>query len=195
MGSLHEWVPSTSKKPTISVQDTTPSQNIWSRNKIWGAHLWPKINTFLWLVTHQSILTWDNLTKRGLIGPSLCPLCCNEGETQNHLLNLCPFSSQIWDQCAIIMRASTETTTASGKPLRDGETQSFTLPSSIVCGNFFLDSFYGSCGKRGIVVSSNPLSSDGKQSGPKFILTSRKQSTYTPGLIQHDLPSSRADHP
>jgi hypothetical protein len=44
--------------------------------------------------------------KRGFTGPSWCHLCCNEEETQNHLLNLCPYSSQLWDQCANIMRTS-----------------------------------------------------------------------------------------
>jgi hypothetical protein len=67
---------------------------------------WPKINTFLWLVAHNNILTWDNLRKRGFIGPSWCQLCEQEEETQNHLLNLCPYSSCIWDQSASIMRTS-----------------------------------------------------------------------------------------
>jgi hypothetical protein len=84
--------------------DSLPKDTVW--NKIWGAKLWPKISTFLWLTVHNSILTWDNLTKRGFTGPSWCPLCCNEEETQNHLLNLCPFSSQLWDQCTSIMRTS-----------------------------------------------------------------------------------------
>jgi hypothetical protein len=75
-----------------------------SWNKIWGENLWPKTNTFLCLTVNKSILSWDNLTKRGFTGPSWCPLCCNEEEKQNHLLNLCPFSSKLWDQSTNIMR-------------------------------------------------------------------------------------------
>jgi hypothetical protein len=74
--------------------------------KIWSTKHWPKISTFLWLVAHRSILTWDNLMKWGFIGPSICPLFLGEAESQNHLLNLCFYSSQVWDQCAIVMRIS-----------------------------------------------------------------------------------------
>lgn len=81
-----------------------PARKVWS--KIWSLKHWPKINIFLWLVAHGSILTWDNLTKRGFIGLSICPLCLEEAETMNHLLNICPFSAQVWDHCASIMRTS-----------------------------------------------------------------------------------------
>lgn len=81
-----------------------PARKVWS--KIWLLKHWPKINIFLWLVAHGSILTWDNLTKRGFIGLSICPLCLEEAETMNHLLNICPFSTQVWDHCASIMRTS-----------------------------------------------------------------------------------------
>lgn len=81
-----------------------PARKVWS--KIWSLKHWPKINIFLWLVAHGSILTWDNLTKRGFIGLTICPLCLEEAETMNHLLNICPFSTQVWDHCASIMRTS-----------------------------------------------------------------------------------------
>jgi hypothetical protein len=83
---------------------TLPREEVWG--KIWDMKTWPKINTFLWLVAHNNILTWDNLRKRGFIGPSWCHLCGQEEETQNHLLNLCPYSSCIWDHSASIMRTS-----------------------------------------------------------------------------------------
>ena len=67
---------------------------------------WLKISTFLWLVVHNNILTQDNLWKRGFIGPSWCHLCGQEEETQNHLLNICPYSSCIWNHNASIMRMS-----------------------------------------------------------------------------------------
>jgi hypothetical protein len=67
---------------------TLPREEVWG--KIWDMKTWPKISTFLWLVAHNNILTWDNLRKRGFIGPSWCQLCGQEEETQNHLLNLCP---------------------------------------------------------------------------------------------------------
>jgi ribonuclease HI len=84
--------------------DPLPTRKVWS--KIWDLKHWPKITLFLWLVTHSSILTWDNLSKRGFVGPSICMLCGEAAETMNHLLNSCPYTAQIWDQSALIMRTS-----------------------------------------------------------------------------------------
>jgi hypothetical protein len=81
-----------------------PTRDVWS--KIWNLKHWPKITLFLWLVTHSSILTWDNLLKRGLVGPSICMLCGEADKTMNHLLNSCPYTAQIWDQSVLIMRTS-----------------------------------------------------------------------------------------
>ena len=82
--------------------DPLPDTKVW--HKLWSLKHWPKITLFLWLVTHSSILTWDNLSKRGFVGPSLCILCGEAEETMNHLLNYCHYIAQIWDQAALIMR-------------------------------------------------------------------------------------------
>ena len=81
-----------------------PTNALW--RKIWSLHHWPKITIFLWLISHSSILTWDNLLKRGFTEPSICLLCANAEETMNHLLNSCSYTSQLWDQVAITMRTS-----------------------------------------------------------------------------------------
>jgi hypothetical protein len=83
---------------------TLPKAPIWSN--IWDSKLWPKISTFLWLVGHKTIFTWDNLMKRGFIGPSIYHLSLKSKETQEHLLNQCSFSSLIWDQGTLMMRTS-----------------------------------------------------------------------------------------
>jgi hypothetical protein len=51
------------------------------RVRIWLIKHWKKIITFLWLIAHKAILTWDNLTERGFIGPSICPLCGKDLES------------------------------------------------------------------------------------------------------------------
>jgi hypothetical protein len=84
--------------------DPEHTGRVWS--KIWALKHWPKITLFLWLVTHSSILTWDNLSKWGFVGPSICMLCGKEAETMNHLLNTCSYTAQVWDQSAQIMRTS-----------------------------------------------------------------------------------------
>jgi hypothetical protein len=70
--------------------------SLWS--KLWNLKHWPKITLFLWLVAHSSILTWDNLSKRGFVGPSMCLLCGEAEETMEHLLNSCHYTAQLWDQ-------------------------------------------------------------------------------------------------
>jgi hypothetical protein len=81
-------------------------EHIWS--KVWNPALWPKVSTFLWLVVHNRALTWDNLRKRGFIGPSICALCHQQEETKEHLFNGCHYSQQIWDQGAQAMRRSNQ---------------------------------------------------------------------------------------
>ena len=49
-----------------------------------------------WNVKHRSILTAENLKKRGLEGPSICPLCKKNEENLDHLLISCPFSREVW---------------------------------------------------------------------------------------------------
>jgi hypothetical protein len=60
-------------------------ENIW--HNIWQANLWHKFSSFLWLVAHGRILTWDNIWKRGFIVPSVCPIFLQHEETMEHLLN------------------------------------------------------------------------------------------------------------
>jgi hypothetical protein len=38
-----------------------PKEHIWS--KIWNPKFWPKVSIFLWLISQNRILTWDNLRK------------------------------------------------------------------------------------------------------------------------------------
>ena len=64
--------------------------------KVWNPNIWPKISTFLWLLSHRSILTWDNLLKPGFYGPSWCVLCNMYSEFIDHLLDSCSFTSLLW---------------------------------------------------------------------------------------------------
>jgi len=75
-------------------------QNLWK-------HLgWMKIKLFLWLVLQRKILTWDNIRRRGFLGPSRCQLCEAQEETIEHLLNNYPFTSRLWDSFAVIFQQS-----------------------------------------------------------------------------------------
>eukprot|EP00253_Pinus_taeda_P034699 PITA_34699 len=65
-----------------------------------------KIKLFLWLVLQRKILTWDNINKRGFLGPSRCQLYEAKEETIEHLLNTCIFTSRLWDGFAQIFQQS-----------------------------------------------------------------------------------------
>lgn len=68
---------------------------IWGQ--VWLPGLWPKISTFLWILSKRRILTWDNLIKRGFIGPSRCPNCNLNSETISDLMETCPLAKQLWE--------------------------------------------------------------------------------------------------
>jgi len=78
----------------------TEKDQLW--NHIWQSRLWPKVSTFLWLLSKRRILTSDNLQRRGFIGPSRCPNCTSHSETIIHLMETFPLAAQLWekvDQC------------------------------------------------------------------------------------------------
>lgn len=52
----------------------------WWATKFWKWHLPYKLKCFYWLLLNNIVLTWDNLFKRGWVGPSVCPLCMEELE-------------------------------------------------------------------------------------------------------------------
>ena len=57
----------------------------------------PRIPLFLWLVSHNKILTRNNLAKRQVIQDHFC-LFCTCFESVNHLLFSCVVARVIWDQ-------------------------------------------------------------------------------------------------
>jgi hypothetical protein len=54
-----------------------------------------KVRIFLWEVLKNSILTKDNLPRRGWTGNDQCQFCC-EKETINHLLFGCGLAKLAW---------------------------------------------------------------------------------------------------
>ena len=71
---------------------------------LWRHQGWMKIKLFMWLVQHKKILTWDNIRKRGVLGPSRCQLCEAQEEAMEHLLNNCIFTSSLWDYFSTIFQ-------------------------------------------------------------------------------------------
>ena len=70
-------------------QDLDQWKFVWSNASI------PTIDYFYWTLAHKSILTSDNLRRRGIEGPSRCPLCVSDEENTDHLLLHCSFASEV----------------------------------------------------------------------------------------------------
>lgn len=55
----------------------------------WKSGCQSKMVFFAWLTFHNKNLTWENLKKRGWLGPGICPLCSSAEEDNLHLFLLC----------------------------------------------------------------------------------------------------------
>lgn len=65
---------------------------------------WMKIKVFMWLVHHKKPLTWDNIRKRGVMGPTRCQLYEEQEETMEHILNSCAYTTWLWDSFSTIFQ-------------------------------------------------------------------------------------------
>jgi len=63
---------------------------------LWSKAFFPKIDIFSWTLAHNSILSGENLQKRGMEGPTRCPLCKKKEETSDHIILGCHFSKEVW---------------------------------------------------------------------------------------------------
>jgi hypothetical protein len=63
---------------------------------VWNWHIPMRIKLFCWLVFENRILTWDNMSKRGLYGPSRCVLCGEGEESIKHLMVHCSLPKEVW---------------------------------------------------------------------------------------------------
>eukprot|EP00253_Pinus_taeda_P019008 PITA_19008 len=87
---------STKESYNIIIKKFMVKDNLWS--KLWDPTNWPKVSTFLWLLCHNKILTWDNLRKRNYHGPSICPNCRQEEESIKHLMQSCTIACKLWEK-------------------------------------------------------------------------------------------------
>jgi len=73
-----------------------PTQRNKSWSKIWSGYGLPKIKAFCWLLSHNIILTIENLRKRAIVGPLICVLCQSSEESIPHLFLTFPYSLEVW---------------------------------------------------------------------------------------------------
>ncbi|XP_039119691.1 uncharacterized protein LOC120255989 [Dioscorea cayenensis subsp. rotundata] len=66
----------------------------WSN--IWKLAIAPKAKSFIWLLMHGKLKTYDYLYRLNLGPPDPCVFCGLTLESSNHLFRLCNFSIRIW---------------------------------------------------------------------------------------------------
>lgn len=62
---------------------------------IWKFNLPLKVICFVWLCLANRINSWDNLQKKGWIGPSYCCLCLGDAESVDHIFVDCSFTKEV----------------------------------------------------------------------------------------------------
>ena len=59
---------------------------------LWNLKIPEKLRCFIWLLTKNRVLTWEQLKKWGFQGPSLCYLCKKNEESTQHLFMDCNYT-------------------------------------------------------------------------------------------------------
>nr|XP_025664883.1 uncharacterized protein LOC112763420 [Arachis hypogaea] len=65
---------------------------------VWNWQGPERIRTFLWLVTHNAILTNSEKRRRHLTNDDTCPRCRSHEESTIHVLRDCPYAMSIWNR-------------------------------------------------------------------------------------------------
>jgi hypothetical protein len=81
----------------IVISSSSMLQSLKKSKKTWIQDALPKINIFIWTLSHGKIITRENLMKRGFHDPFNCPLCQSNNDTIQHLLWDCSFSTIVWN--------------------------------------------------------------------------------------------------
>lgn len=65
---------------------------------IWKVKVPSMVAFFCWLVSHDKVMTTDNLRKRGFCVVDWCSMCKKEGESVNHLFLHCEVAKSLWHE-------------------------------------------------------------------------------------------------
>ena len=69
---------------------------LFSTSWIWKAKTLPRIKTFLWMCSHNSIGVKSCLVRRGVVNDEMCPVCQRELESILHALRDCSSVKSVW---------------------------------------------------------------------------------------------------
>ena len=119
------------KRMALGFDYQNPDQ-VWKN--LWQNPHWMKIKLFMWLIQQKKIITWENILKKGFVGPSKCYLCGTQEEMMEHLLNLCPFTSNLCDWVASVFRKTNRDKLSITNTLKNWRNNSQAMKSSTKLG-------------------------------------------------------------
>ena len=79
-----------------------PEGSLIIKRNIWKLNILPKIKHFLWRVVSGALPTYTKLCTRGINIDPTCQRCCQDDETINHILFMCPHAKAMW-RCSGIL--------------------------------------------------------------------------------------------
>lgn len=82
--------------------------NIALKGRLWKTKMLSKLHHFLWKALSKSLATGSNLKRRHIITDDLCRKCCQDSETEKHLLFDCSYAQAIWRESGIDNRIITD---------------------------------------------------------------------------------------
>ena len=95
------------------MEEMHPFEPLFWTKTLWKSPAPKKAKLVLWLSLQNRLLTWDNLQKRGWIGPGRCSLCRNEAESVLHILFSCTYAKMVWNRSSTSLNPLHQSTTDS----------------------------------------------------------------------------------
>ena len=92
------------------MEEMHPSEPLFWTKSLWKSPGPKKAKLVLWLSLQNRLLTWDNIQKRGWIGPGRYSLCRNEAESVLHILFSCTYAKMVWNRSSISLNPLDQST-------------------------------------------------------------------------------------
>lgn len=91
------WLSAGSGESSNAKSEETFWKNLWKLN------LCPKIKVFGWCICRNLLPTRSNLSNRGMVIETLCPLCRHPMETMLHCFRDCKTAGKFWDKGSLLL--------------------------------------------------------------------------------------------
>lgn len=79
---------------SLILGNTCNKEGIWKR--IWRWDGLPKVRTFIWLLSHNSLITRKFFVDRNIANNAQCPFICGHDESFLHCLRDCDVAKRVW---------------------------------------------------------------------------------------------------